>query len=397
MIPVFLLIFFLGFYASPTTRNPISFTAYSSLRNISSHKWDSYAFALKTGKSVAVKRTPIQLMTFLKDVKNVLMIGDGKGVWVGDVEMMDVVGDSVEEYGHDKAPEMMHDQVHGHLQRRWAEQVIPDQSSRGWKDDAKKNIPGFKLLFEKFPAVDWYIMIDDDSYIFLDNLKPVLDRLDPALDHYLGAPTNFIGCDGVKKWGDSIYFAHGGSGIVLSRGALTKMVKGIDGCLKNYEKCWAGDIRTGLCLRDVGIPVKSAGYFSPDAPNDRFNFSFPCAHPRSFHHLLPVQIQTLYQLEQVARSQGQNVLLEDIFKAFLTDESKIDWDRPGGDYGHQGTSNGEDCKRLCKGDGRCVAYTFEGGMCYLKDCAPPIKKRPTGAITGLITEHFVCRDRSKFF
>jgi hypothetical protein len=158
---------------------------------------------------------------------------------------------------------MKHDPVEGHLLKRELEEVTVDRGSKGWKLDAKKNIPGFRVLYEKFPDVDWYVMIDDDTYMFMDNVLEKLNKLDPNEMHYLGAPTNFIGCDGIKKWGDSIYFAHGGSGIVISRGAMLKMIPIIDSCIEKYDSCWAGDIRTSLCLRDVGIFVKNAGYFSP--------------------------------------------------------------------------------------------------------------------------------------
>jgi hypothetical protein len=253
---------------------------------------------------------------------------------------------------------MMHDPVEGHLAKRAADEIIPDQNSKGWKSDAKKNIPGYKVLYEKFPNADWYIMIDDDTYLFMDNLKEKLDQYNPLDPVYLGAPTNFIGCDGVKEWGKSIYFAHGGSGIVLSRGAVLKMLPLIENCITKYDNCWAGDIRLSLCLRDAGILVKNGGYFSPDAPNDRFNYSFPCATPRTFHHLLSHQIQTLYELDQVAQSKSEKVYLDDIFKTFLNDEVRIGYDRPGGYIKMVKKSTAEDCNAECQSNTKCVAYTY---------------------------------------
>jgi hypothetical protein len=53
-------------------------------------KWDDFAIAVKTGREVALERVPIQLLTFLSDVKNKIIIGDGPNVTIGDYEMIDV-------------------------------------------------------------------------------------------------------------------------------------------------------------------------------------------------------------------------------------------------------------------------------------------------------------------
>lgn len=88
--------------------------------------------------------------------------------------------------------------------------MVPDENSKGWKSDAKKNIPGFKLLFDQFPDSEWYFMIDDDTYVFLENMKDALAKYNPLESHYLGAIAQFTGCDGIQNLGTSPYFAHGG-------------------------------------------------------------------------------------------------------------------------------------------------------------------------------------------
>jgi Fringe-like len=280
LLPVPIITFFLGKFSSPVIRPSIDISSFNAAINGSHRKtlapdknWDRFAFALKTGKDVALKRTPIQLMTFLKPVNNIILIGEEPNVFVADYPMIDVVSATLKgpEIGHGnlisyvlvKAPKMQHDSSQGHLLKRALEEVTVDQDSKGWKLDAKKNIPGFRLLYEKFPDADWYVMIDDDTYMFMDNVLNRLKKLNPNDPHYVGAPSNFIGCDGITKWGDSIYFAHGGSGIIISRGAMLKMIPLVDGCIEKYDSCWAGDIRTSLCLRDAGIFVENGGYFSP--------------------------------------------------------------------------------------------------------------------------------------
>ena len=44
--------------------------------------------------------------------------------------------------------------------------LVPNEKSVGWKFDAHKNLPGWVLLYEKYPEAEWYVMIDDDTYLF---------------------------------------------------------------------------------------------------------------------------------------------------------------------------------------------------------------------------------------
>jgi hypothetical protein len=88
-------------------------------------RYDHIAIALKTGENVALKRTPIQFLTFLSPVKNVIMIGEAPGVWVGNVPMVDV-----------------YTNLYSKKEKRSiGAELIPDENSPGWKADAHKNIP----------------------------------------------------------------------------------------------------------------------------------------------------------------------------------------------------------------------------------------------------------------
>ncbi len=87
-------------------------------------KYDHIAIALKTGKDVALKRTPIQLLTFLYKLRNVVLIGEAPGVSVGDIPMLDVYSG-----------------LYTSTKYKRDDELKPDESSLGWKADAHKNIP----------------------------------------------------------------------------------------------------------------------------------------------------------------------------------------------------------------------------------------------------------------
>jgi hypothetical protein len=64
------------------------------------------------------------------------------------------------------------------------------------------------------PDMDWYVIIDADSYIFWPNTALWLGTMDPNLKFYFGSAVDVAG----------ERFAHGGSGIVMSRVAVYDIV-----------------------------------------------------------------------------------------------------------------------------------------------------------------------------
>ncbi|KAJ3326267.1 hypothetical protein HDV06_000143 [Boothiomyces sp. JEL0866] len=362
-------------------------------------KYDNLAFAVKTGKDIAQKRAPIQFLTFLAPVRNILMIGEAPGVAVGDIPMIDVVThlyDGVtlppEKKRKKRKPKTKKKMVEG--QEIAVEEVIPDEASEGWKSDAHKNLPGFRQLYEHYPNADWYIMIDDDTYVFMENLHFRLAHFKPEKPYYFGSANVFTGCDSVKKLGKGPFFAHGGSGIVLSKAAIKKLVPIIDSCLPKYHQCWAGDIRLALCLRDAGILLGDPLHFYRDPPHDKFNYTKPCALPNTFHHLLVPQVQKLYEIEMAARKKNKRglVTMDEIFQNFINDDYKQDADRKGKPYAQKEMSQVEQCKEYCRQDLNCISYTLDGGLCFKKNQSNPLIYRK-GAINGVIKEHFICNQK----
>nr|KAJ3404280.1 hypothetical protein HK105_003929 [Polyrhizophydium stewartii] len=275
-----------------------------------------------------------------------------------------------------------------------------DESTLGWQADAHKNLPGFRELFSRFPDADWFVMIDDDTFMFMDNLQRSLAHLDPDGEHYIGSRTMFFGCDGVTRMGDGPGFAHGGSGIVLSRGAIKRLVDGVDACIVKYKDCWAGDVRVGLCLRDLGISLTDPRGFHHDPPSR--GFWFPpdaCFRPVSFHHLLPQQMQRLADLEARVRAglsgtDRRHVTVADVYHDWHgADASGVvvaNADRRGGDFAIAEAPSADVCVLVCRATERCRSWTFDGTRCWLKD-AVPFEEYREGAFAGVVSEHYVCQ------
>lgn len=131
------------------------------------------------------------------------------------------------------------------------------------------------------PDKKWYLLLDDDTYIVRPSLSLLLDRLDPDEKHYIG---NAIG---------GVYgrFAHGGSGVIISRGAMRHLLspkneKVILAAKKESVTETYGDRMLALAFLRVGIDITETytRYFNGERPittkirTDRF-----CAPIFSFH------------------------------------------------------------------------------------------------------------------
>ncbi|KAI8817372.1 uncharacterized protein EV422DRAFT_500154 [Fimicolochytrium jonesii] len=364
-------------------------------------KFDGFAVSLKSGVDVVHERSLIQLMSFLQPIRNLMLIGDGV-VEVGDLEMVDVVTDLYEKDEAKKLEKRNLAKPKAHKERKVShkasDSVQVDESSQGWKSDSHKNLPGFRELWNRFPDADWYVMLDDDTYVFFDNLADRLSIYDPEHKHYFGAKTQFVGCDNIWQWGQGPYFAHGGSGIVLSRGALRELVEGVDVCIERYKTCWAGDVRTALCLRDQGILLHSPSGFHGSPPNKDFWFPHnPCDRPMTFHHLLVKQIQDLYNLERRMISQhGKgSVAFGDIYWDWHAgSELQTNYDRRGADVAQLPANTTQACQALCASKKICTTFVFDGKMCWMKDRIPPGSPEK-GMTTGIVKSRYTCGGSSR--
>ena len=174
--------------------------------------YQDFAVAVKTGKETSLNRVPEQLITFLKTIENVMYLGESPNIMVGDIQIHDVCSTLYDKY--QSKPEewetnlkKLSAQVTLKPTKNTGDSLVPDNDSVGWKFDAHKNLPGFVLLYKTYPNAKWYVMIDDDTYIFMTNLDLFLDGLSHLDDHYFGSSTMFTGCDNVSKFGDGPGFA----------------------------------------------------------------------------------------------------------------------------------------------------------------------------------------------
>ncbi|ORY45160.1 hypothetical protein BCR33DRAFT_716492 [Rhizoclosmatium globosum] len=369
-------------------------------------KYPNIAIALKTGSETAASRSAIQILTFLKDVSNLLVVAEAPGHKIGEVVVEDVyngVYEAAQERLRVKESQRL-------LARRGV--LEKDQSVAGQHAKCHKNLPAFQLLQTRYPNADWYIMFDDDSFVFLENLAAYLhSRRKPPILHW---PINrFKGCDGPR-------FAQGGAGIVISRGALSRA--NIDACTLKYKSCWAGDIRVGLCMRDAGVLVQHREGFYGLPPNAQFVWpDRGCSIPFVFHHALPRQVQALWDVQRwvSARNRGVEktrkeeeseagvfdvVTMADLYQYLHTEDPRIrvtanelrmqnNTDVRGRAVQYQEVTSPELCLSACEEDEKCVGWTYDIAThwCWMK-YGPGKMENRDGMWGGVLLERYKCED-----
>ncbi|ORZ37435.1 hypothetical protein BCR44DRAFT_1430228 [Catenaria anguillulae PL171] len=283
------------------------------------------------------------------------------------------------------------------------------EDTQGWKDDAVKFLPAIGLLHRTFPDADWYIIADDDIYFFTENLHHTLSKFNPTDVHYMGIPTLFVGCDGVQKFGEGPAFAHGGSGILMSKAAVAKVLTVLDKCIVKYHTCWAGDITVALCMRDFRYPHN------------------PCIRPITFHHLKPDVMEQVHLATQVARARLQDMEYvwdkvthrthahlyhtpagsttpELVARTSPHYAPHTDPDDPivhidkmrNSDAYHEfvageGPKALAECRNKCIDDKKCRSWDFNPAdrKCRLMEPVPRLEDRD-GGITGIVKGRFTC-------
>ncbi|KAJ0806083.1 hypothetical protein HanPI659440_Chr02g0085611 [Helianthus annuus] len=132
--------------------------------------------------------------------------------------------------------------------------------------------------------VRWYVMGDDDTIFFLDNLVQLLGKYDDTKYVYIGGVSESV----KSGLGISFEMAYGGAGFALSYPLVEALVVNLDRCIETYPYYAFGDQILSACVADMGVPlITEKGFHQLDLTNDISGFL--SAHPQapliSFHHL----------------------------------------------------------------------------------------------------------------
>ncbi|KAF8762156.1 hypothetical protein HU200_009700 [Digitaria exilis] len=169
--------------------------------------------------------------------------------------------------------------------------VSPDASRFGRRATASRLA---RIVADSFAAaangtgeeVRWFVMGDDDTVFFPENLVAVLSRYDHEQPYYIGAPSESVRQNTRHSYG----MAYGGGGFALSYPAAAELARVIDGCIDRYREFTASDDRVHACLSELGIPLtREPGFHHVNLDIHGDAYGLLSAHPVaplvSLHHL----------------------------------------------------------------------------------------------------------------
>ena len=171
------------------------------------------------------------------------------------------------------------------------------------------------------PLPRWTFMVDDDSYVFVNQMLSAIADLDADEPHYLGYA--FIAAphlEGIIVGKRQPLFANGGAGIAVSRGALVAALPLFARCEATYKWNWPGDVRVAQCLLDAGVGLTWKHAFHAEAPGVIIHKQRPPPGsvpvglhlpPISFHHVDADQLHALERMHAVPLAVGGRTLEAD--------------------------------------------------------------------------------------
>ncbi|KAK2993810.1 hypothetical protein RJ640_027688 [Escallonia rubra] len=140
-----------------------------------------------------------------------------------------------------------------------------------------------ELFREEHEGVRWYIMGDDDSIFFPENMVDVLGKLDHTKYIYVGCNSENI----KSNLGFSFNMGFGGGGFALSYPLAEALSKDLDNCFKRYPYLRSADEMTMACIDDIGVSLTvNKGIHQIDLHNDLSGLlsSHPQVPLLSLHH-----------------------------------------------------------------------------------------------------------------
>ena len=116
----------------------------------------------------------------------------------------------------------------------WPPYRISENTSRfeytykgGWRSAIRISRVVSEMVRMELPDVDWFVVGDDDTLFFADNLVQVLSKYDPKLMYYIGSNSESHLQNILFSYG----MAFGGGGFALSYPLAKALAKIQDDCL----------------------------------------------------------------------------------------------------------------------------------------------------------------------
>lgn len=271
-------------------------------------------------------------------------------------------------------------------------------SQMGWDLDKYKNLPMLAHAYKLRPQAKWFVFMDADSYILWDSMVSWLSSLNHQHVLYMGSA---VGLPPAR-------FAHGGSGVVISQGAMQQSFGAYPNFALDYEEqtqhdC-CGDHMIARAFHDLDIHISDslsaypyAKYKMQGEPQRTVfaNSENWCAPLMSFHHVSPRDIEQIAEFEDEFRKThepGEMVRYVDVYHKFVHPylaEMKDEWNNWSNDIEYTmdpsktnalttpaAWESFEKCKEMCDNWDKCMGFRHKSDFCGLSSSVRLGRKAP---------------------
>ncbi|KAK1561900.1 hypothetical protein Q3G72_002722 [Acer saccharum] len=150
--------------------------------------------------------------------------------------------------------------------------------------------------------VRWFVMGDDDTVFFVENLVTVLAKYDHNQMYYIGDDSESVEQDMIHSYNT----AYGGGGYAISYPLAAELVRILDGCLDRYASLYGADQKIQACIAEIGVPItKEPGFHQVDVKGNPYGLlaAHPLAPLVSLHHVNSVEslFPSLTRIEALKR------------------------------------------------------------------------------------------------
>ena len=369
---------------------------------INFHNTSTVMLVMKTGASEAYSKVPIQLATALRCLPDLLIFSDMAQKIAGYTihDSLDTVLDKVKESNKDF--NLYFNQMQCPIDQEQCNKGN-DAAKQAWNLDKYKNIHMAEKAYAMRPNHDWYLFIDADTYVSWSNLMKWLPHLDSSKKHYIGSVA-FLG---------SLAFGHGGSGYLVSQGAMSAMFKGKKGVANKYDEpvqhvCCGDAMWSKALVDETDITIVNAWpVINGEKPHTLPYAENGWCHPIvTLHHTGAQDISDIYAFEQ-ERKFSYPLRIKDLYHRFVSShltDTRLDWDNLSDgahylngsahkyeDWEIKRATHGplsplemaapgsfEDCQKLCESQKNCIQFRYMRATCSLAGKiahGKPVKKR----------------------
>lgn len=354
---------------------------------------DNVLILLKTGATEIYEKLPTHFMTLFKCAPHYMIFSDLAQDYA-DFPIRDAIAPVSKQFREQHEDFTLYRKLQQY--QREGQDTSKLKGGEGWNLDKWKFLP---LLFEAFesapPNIDWFFMMEADTSVSWTNLLQWLNTMDASDPIYAGSQ-NVIG---------GTEFAHGGSGVLLSRQAAKQLQEARDQEGKEkYNKRWEETTSSSCCgdevlaraLLEADVPMKPAWPLiqGETVATVDFTKNHWCTPAITWHHVTPLEIDALWQFQaDWTEDHGWDTpyLFRDIFDHFIDSHITFNrhaWNNLSQDRKLVARSIASDddidisrlsqleqkavesesgCEAACARDlhRKCVQWMFSPGRCYL--------------------------------